>query len=353
MTPCYAQIKVSGGKSFTAAALDHFLTKQIDSIGIPGLSIAIINDGRIVYHRTLGVSNLSTAAPLNSKSIFEAASLSKTVFTYFVLRLADKGVLNLDTPLYKYMAYPDIAHDKRYQLITARMVLSHTSGFPNWRRDNLLDTTQHIKPGNLYLKFTPGTKFSYSGEGYYYLAQVIAHLTKNDLQSLDQLFQKEVSIPLGLPYAWFSTHSFITKHKVTGYMNGKAIQRWPGSIPKQDSTWFGAAGGLHTEADSYAQFLIKLMNGTGLSDQMANEIFKEQVTFPREEDHDGESGWGLGIAILPTPKGTDYEHSGNNGNFQSYFRINKQQKNGYVFFTNCDQAPLFNEKLAHYFSTGT
>ncbi|MFP3836070.1 serine hydrolase domain-containing protein, partial [Chryseobacterium sp. SIMBA_028] len=83
---------------------------------------------KIVYHRALGTANLETQLPLNNQSVFEAASLSKTVFAYFVLRLVDQGVLNLDTPLYKYMPYEDIADDERYKLITARMVLDHTSG---------------------------------------------------------------------------------------------------------------------------------------------------------------------------------------------------------------------------------
>lgn len=348
----HAQIKTLNGKTISPAALDQFLASQVGQTGLPGLSIAIINNGKIVYHRALGSANLETHLPINDQSIFEAASLSKTVFTYFVLRLVDQGFLNLDTPLYKYMPYEDISGDERYKLITARIVLDHTSGLPNWRTSDFADSIRHITKGALYLKFKPGAAYAYSGEGYYYLSKVIAKLTNNDLTSLDTLFQKEVSIPLGLSHAWFSSNPFITSHKVIGYVDGKAIHRWPGSLPKQDSTWFGAAGGLHTEAVSYANFLIALMKGKGLTKKTASELFKVQVTLPADGNFDGDTGWGLGIGVRPGFKGTDYNHRGNNGNFQSYYRISRQEQSGYVFFTNCNQGGDFNERLEKFFLEG-
>ncbi len=348
----HAQNKTLNGKTISQAALDQFLASEVGPTGLPGLSIAIINNGKIVYHRALGTGNLDTHLPLDNQSIFEAASLSKTAFTYLALRLVDQGILNLDTPLYKYMPYEDISGDERYKLITARIVLDHTSGLPNWRTSDFADSSRHITKGALYLKFKPGTDYAYSGEGYFYLSNVIAHLTKNDLTTLDALFQKEVSIPLGLSKAWFSSNPFIINHKVTGYMNGKAIHRWPGSLPKQDSTWFGAAGGLHTEAVSYAKFLIALMKGQGLTKKTASELFKVQVTLPAGKDFDGDTGWGLGISVRPGVQGTDYNHRGNNGNFQSYYRINREQQSGYVFFTNCNKGGDFNERLEKFFVTG-
>lgn len=348
----HAQIKTLNGTYIKTDDLDKFLNRQIDSIGIPGLSIAIINDGKIVYHRTPGVADVANKTPLNDQSIFEAASLSKTVFTYFVMKQVDKGILDLDKPLYQYLEYPDIAYDENYKLITARMVLSHTTGFPNWRTDNFADSSKHIQKGSLYLKFKPGTKYSYSGEGYYYLSQVIAHLNKLTLQSLDSLFQKEVAVPLGLPYAWFSINPFISQHKVNGYQHKKLIRRWPAALTQQDSTKFGAGGGLHTESVSYAKFLIALMKGQGLSKKSADQIFQPQVQLPNTEDHSGETAWGLGVAIIPAKDGMNYEHGGNNGNFQSYYRINRLNNSGYVFFTNCDRAGELNDRLVSFFLTG-
>ncbi|SDM00111.1 serine hydrolase domain-containing protein [Pedobacter antarcticus] len=351
-TNAYTQIRTLNGTYVSDKAMDEFLKQQIDSGAVPGLSIAVINDGKIVFHRAIGSANLANHTRINKSSIFEAASLSKTMFTYFVLRLVDKGILSLDTPLHTYLPYPDIAYDERYKLITARMVLSHTAGFPNWRTRNFADSSRNIPKGDLYLKFKPGTEFSYSGEGYYYLAKVIAQLTKNSLQTLDKLFQREVSAPMGLPYAWFSTNPFITKHKVTGYVDKKARDNWPASIVGQDSTWFGAAGGLHTEALTYAKFLTALMNDSGLSRQSIEEFFKAQVVLSDPADHDGDTAWCLGLSVRPGLTTPDNNHRGDNGNFQSYYRINMERKDGYVFFANSNHGGEFNEKLEAFFKKG-
>jgi CubicO group peptidase (beta-lactamase class C family) len=202
----------------------------------------------------------------------------------------------------------------------------------------------------LYIKFTPGTQFAYSGEGYVYLAKVIAHLNHLTLQTLDPFFQSEVARPLKLKNSWFSGNDYITKQKVKGHANGKLSGKgWPNAFPEQDSTWFGPAGGAYTEAMDFSVFLIGLMNGQGLSKKSYDELFMEQVQLDKSSPHyliNGDAAWGLGIAIRPVSYGIIYEHGGNNGDFQSGFKFNKANKNGYVFFTNCDQGTTFNKNIA-------
>jgi CubicO group peptidase (beta-lactamase class C family) len=345
-----AQLKTFSGENITPAQLDLFVQKQMDSLGMPGISIAFINNNKIVYHRTFGVSDVNTRTLVDDATIFEAASMSKTAFTYLVMKMVEKGVISLDTPLFRYMAYPDIAQDNRYKLITARMALSHQSGFPNWRYFEKPDSSLHIKYGDLWLKFTPGTAFAYSGEGYHYLAQVIAYLNHRDLKTLDALYQEEVSQPLGLKHFYFSGNDYVSKHKAGGHMNGKRNGRpWPVAFPTQDSTWFGAAGGLHTEAMDYARFLIALMSHKGISQASLDEMLKEQVQMPKESEmykDVGYTAWGLGLAIKPTAYGTIYAHGGNNGGFQSGFEYIKVKRTGFVFFTNCDKGRFFNSNLS-------
>ena len=164
------RIKTLSGNEITVADMDSYLKAQMDSMNIKGISIAIINDAKVVYHRSFGIANIYSLDTVNDQTIFEAASISKPIFAYFVMRMVEKGVLDLDTPLYQYLPYPAIEHDDCYMLITARMVLNHTTGFPNWRSNNFFNQ----EDGKLFMDFTPGTKFSYSGEGYVYLAKVIA-----------------------------------------------------------------------------------------------------------------------------------------------------------------------------------
>lgn len=344
----HSQIQTLSGRKLSVEYLNNYIEKQMDSLAIPGLSFALINNGKVVYHKYFGVTNVETKVKVDEQSIFEAASMSKTVFAYFVLKMVDKKLLSLDTPLYRYLPYKDIEKDERYKLITARMVLSHTTGFPNWRYFDKRDESRY-KYGELYLKFTPGTQFAYSGEGYRYLSLVVAHLNGLTIQTLDPLFQKEVAKPLGMKHAWFSGNNYISTHKVKGHANGKVVNKaWPVSFPEQDSTWFDAAGGLHTEALDFSAFLIGLMKGKGISRPILNEMFKEQIALDKDVPHyivNGDTGWGLGIALKPVSYGTIYEHGGNNSDFQSGFKINKTNQSGYVFFANCDQGVAFNKNI--------
>ena len=210
------------------------------------------------------------------------------------------------------------------------MVLSHTTGFPNWRYWDKRDENLY-QYGELYLKFIPGTQFAYSGEGYYYLAQVVAHLNNLTIKKLDPLFQMEVAKPLDMKKAWFTGNAYIAKHKVKGHVKGKITdKKWPTAFSEQDSTWFDAAGGLHSEAVSFSAFLIGLMNGSGLSKNMQDEMFREQVQLDKSNPHylfNGDTAWGLGITIKPVSYGTLYEHGGNNGDFYSGFKINRTNQN--------------------------
>ena len=334
------KIKTLSGKKITVAEMDEFLKTQMDSLGIPGLSIAIINDAKIVYHRTLGVSNVDTKEKVSEETLFDGGSLSKTPFAFLVMKMVEKGILNLDQPLYTYLPYPDIAYDERYKLITARMVLCHTSGFPNWRffnKDNKLD-----------IKFTPGTQFQYSGEGYEYLANVMAHLNNIPKNGLQDLFEKELAVSLGMKHAYYTWNDYLEKHRATGHVDGKVFSTQWGTSAKNPN--FQAAFSLQTEAISYANFIIAMIKEEGLRKTLFDEMLKVQVVFPtylhiNDAANTDSSSWCLGIRKQHSEFGDEYLHGNNNYNFTGGFMFNRQQKFGYVFFTNCNTGIEFDEKL--------
>ena len=323
----------------------------MQNLDTPGLSIAIINDGQIIYHKNKGVANKDTLKSIDNNSIFEAASLSKPVFAYLTLRLVDQGVLSLDQPLYKYLPIEALEYDTRYQKITARMVLSHTTGLPNWRWFDPVPHERNVERGQIYLKHEPGT-FGYSGEGFNYLAMVIAHLTEHNMTTLDQLFQNEVAKPLGMHKSAFIQTAFIKKHKVMGHKAGQTSDDgWPRSFPDDTPLTFGAAGRLHTNAEDYAHFLLAVMDKKGLPKHLWREMLRPQSQVPKGHKTfvlTGDTAWGLGIAIEPTPYGIRYEHGGNNGDFQSGMMFFIDSKQGYVFMTNSDQGQALNQKLDVY-----
>jgi CubicO group peptidase (beta-lactamase class C family) len=146
-------------------ALEVHIKEAMAESRVPGLSIALIEHGKIAWERGLGVKNTASGEKVNSNTVFEAASLSKRVFAYAVLKLVDRRLIDLDVPLFQY--FPGYIDDPRIRTVTARQVLTHTSGLPNWRPNG--------KP--LAFAFDPGTRFSYSGEGFVYLQAVVEHLT--------------------------------------------------------------------------------------------------------------------------------------------------------------------------------
>jgi CubicO group peptidase (beta-lactamase class C family) len=341
---CYGQsnepkqdkIKTFDGKGYRSKTeMDQFLQSQLDSLGIVGLSIAFIEDAKVVYYRTLGMQDKEKGIKVDTATLFEAASMTKPVFAYAVLKLARKGILSLDTPLYRYYPYKDIEHDSRYKRITARMVLDHTSGFPNWR---------HEKFRELTIDNEPGTKFEYSGEAYGYLGLVVEHLTGKSLRAV---MQEEVFTPLAMKHSIMIWNDTLAAHKAMGYEKGEPTQVFR---PLRAHP----AGTLHTEALDYAKFIIELMK----EDKDEKSIFR-QMSIPQVEGKapspgDAASGiWvGSGIFIEKTPYGIKYHHGGNNGDFMGNFEFFKGLRSGYVFFINCDKMPPFLAALDQFLSRG-
>jgi CubicO group peptidase (beta-lactamase class C family) len=159
---------------------------------VPGISIALVEDGKLIWRREFGIKNADTRNPIDVNTVFECASLAKTLFAYAVLKYFKKENLTIDEPLENY--YPHLYNklasscaNPNLKFVTLRHILSHTSGFSNWHR---LEGTHVGK-----LKFMPGEKFPYSGEGYIYLQRVLEYLS---CYPLAQYMQKNILIPFNM-----------------------------------------------------------------------------------------------------------------------------------------------------------
>ncbi|OLE51669.1 MAG: hypothetical protein AUG51_21825 [Acidobacteria bacterium 13_1_20CM_3_53_8] len=293
---------------------------------VPGLSIALVRNGEVFWQHGFGVRNVRTHEAVSDDTIFEAASLSKPVFAYAVMKLVDSGSLDLDTPLVKYLPGAYLNGDERANKITARNVLTHTTGFPNWRPQG--------KP--LTIKFNPGERFSYSGEGFVYLQKVVEHLTG---QPLDEFMQRTVFKPLGMTDSSYVWQARFENRVATGH--GPVGN--PGAIRKP--TEANAAASLHTTALDYARLVIALMNGVGLKRQTHKLMLTPQIKVdegcqncvdrPPTGRLSQTISWGLGVGLQNTDEGESFWHWGDNNNeFQCYFVAYPKQKTGLVVFTN-------------------
>ncbi len=342
VSTAFAQLKPSkittlAGKEVNVEKLNSGIESIMDSLEVPALSIAIINNSEIIYHHAFGVSNMETKEPIDDQSIFEGASLSKPLFAYFVLKEAEAGVLDLDKPLYQYLPHPGIAEESAedYKLITARMVLSHSSGFPN-----------HSEGKPIHLAFKPGTGFEYSGEAYQYLAAIIGKLNGVGWKAdFNKIFEEKTTEPMGMTHTSYLWNDYLAKHKVYGHQEGKPTKNDTGGW---DGKTFNAFSSIHSNAQEYAKFIVTMLKHEGLSEKMFREMLKEQTHF-KDDNHlkqeVGQTGWGLGFAQKPTPYGLMHLHTGNNHDFQAYAMFVPKQEYGLVLFTNSDKMPLFLEKL--------
>jgi CubicO group peptidase (beta-lactamase class C family) len=311
-----------------ALQLDDFIKRYQEYYEIPGVSIALIKNGKIVYYKTYGIKNTKTKEPVDEKTLFEAGSVTKPVFTFAAMRLVERGILDLDKPLYQYLPFEDVAHDERYKLITARHVLSHQTGFPNWANRN--------EKGQFDLMFTPGTKFGYSGEGFEYLKRVVEHITKKDI---GLILEEELINPFNLKNTYFKKNDYLPKVAANGH-----IDNLPTNIRLIDSP--KVAYGMYTEAKSFASFMIALSNRKGLKPETYNEMFKIQTIIPKD-DSEKKEGWdvnsyrSLGFEIEKSPYGLIIGHGGSTSTgFTCYFNMFQDLNMGYVIFTNSDTGQI-------------
>lgn len=152
--------------------LQQFIPRMMQHVGVPGLSIAVIRDGKIIWSSAFGVRNNETREPVTTDTPFEAASFSKAAFAYAVLKLCEQGKLSLDAPLWNYRPNCFLpAADPRSKLITTRMIPSHTSGL-------------HYRPEDksVQIHSTPGEEWFYSAMGYGYLQRIVEHITGQPLE---------------------------------------------------------------------------------------------------------------------------------------------------------------------------
>ncbi|WP_187287322.1 serine hydrolase domain-containing protein [Kangiella koreensis] len=314
------------GEPVEIKELENFVSHRMEELNVPGLSLAVINDGEIVYQGAFGVKNRSTGEKLTNQTVFEAASLSKPLFAYFVMLQVKKGLIGLDEPLYQYHPNKNLLVDKRHQLITARMLLTHTSGLPNWRKHS---------GAELELSFMPGTQFQYSGEGYEYLRRVLQELLATDDDGLQMLLEEEAVEAIGSDFMKYNWDERIPSRKAFGHRNDV-----PTDNHKHDHN-FGASYSLNTTAEDYAKFLVALMRPVPAKKEMVETFLKIQDQMPNEE---GEMHRSLGFPVKQTEHGIRYYHSGNNGDFRAYCHFYKKRGFGVVLYSNSDK--LFSSNLA-------
>ncbi|GAB2766095.1 serine hydrolase [Salinimicrobium soli] len=294
--------------------------------GVPAMGLGVIENGKLTNVEVYGTLDKKTPAPYNT--IFRVASLTKPIVAVTALKLIDKGMLDLDEPLYKYWTDPDLKNDERHKLLTPRIVLTHQTGFANWR---------YLQENNkLAFEFDPGTKYQYSGEGFEYLKRA---MEKKFGMGIEELAREQVFVPAGMKDTrfWWDKTMDETRYAQNFDEKGEMI-----SLKKYYNA--SAAANLLTTVEDYGKFLSYVVNGAGLSEEVFQEMLEHQVQL-KENDY-----FGLGWEILTGFSNDEYAliHTGGESGVRTLAVLFPQSKNGYLIFLNGEKADdIYSELLTN------
>jgi CubicO group peptidase (beta-lactamase class C family) len=289
---------------------------------VPCVGIGLIEHGRIKWIKVFG--ELQTGHPAPPNTLFNIASQTKPVTAMLTLKLIQAGKWSLDEPLSHYWIDPDIRNDPNLNKLTTRIVLSHQTGFPNWRSDNGGTT--------LRFNFEPGTKFGYSGEGFEYLRHA---LEQKFHTTLDILLDTKLTQPLHMKDTRYWTENLDTS-RFAQWHDGQG-RRYSISI----HTSVNAADDLITTVEDYCRLGIYTMKGAGLPDSLFSAMTSPQVKV--KENYYRCLGWGL-VKGLP---GGEYalEHGGSDVGVRTMAVFLPVSYAGVVVMTNGDNGMFISDQV--------
>jgi CubicO group peptidase (beta-lactamase class C family) len=308
-------------KSDAERHLDQRVPIWLKAFNVVGVEIAYIEDGKIAWTSFYG-EQVPGGPPTSEKTLFNVASLTKPISAEVILRLASDGKVNLDEPVAPYWTDPDVKDNAWNELLTPRLLLSHQSGFTNWR---------YQTKGVLQFQLKPGTQFGYSGEGIDYVARFAE---KKAGQPFEELAQQFVFDPIGMKDTSYTPRSW-----------------WAGRqakpVESEPRTKWSAADLLRTTVRDYSKFVISVMNNEGVTKEIAaerlkitrNQITPEMESVLCESAQDPEHckvsmGFGLGWRIVKIDNETIIDHTGGDSDIKTIAFFIPRTRTGVVIFTN-------------------
>ena len=329
-------------------SLDFHLRRLQTAANVHGMAVSIFTADSVLFQKAYGSRNLSLQLPLETSHNFYAASLSKPLFAYIVMKLVDSGDIDLDKPLvdyldkplpsyqftHDYQGYQDIANDDRYKQITARMCLSHTSGFPNWR---YIGKTGIKMNRPLEIESDPGSVYSYSGEGIQLLQFVVEQVTGENLEELARMYVFKPFEMAMTSYTW--QERFEDNFAVGHIKKRKSLDR-----RKRDELY--AAGSMDTTPEDYTSFLQAMLIGEGLSTEAYEEMLKPQIQInalqqfgnnrfkDTDENKEIQLSYGLGWGLYLTPYGKAVFKEGHIDGWEHYTIFYPEINIGLLIMTN-------------------
>lgn len=343
------------------------LPRQMQALGVPGIAIAVVEDGRLAWSRGFGLAHAGRNVPVGEETVWEAASLSKPMFAYMALQLVDRGELALDAPLMGYARPAYLGKSPWLAQITVRDVLRHSTGLPDWRKD---PANEPLEPA-----VAPGMRIDYSGEAFVWLQLAVERLTG---ESLDQTMRRLLFDPAGMRDSSYAWDRGLAARSVYGHRpaddGGIAVppqmlrDAWEAAMPvaerigKPLSAWryadaeramaeaqavaraglvnwpsdilANAAASLRCTVQDYARFMALMVHADvqewELKPAAREAMLRRQIDVPGRWTEKG-----LGWNLEATARGPVFYHSGSNGGiFKTFALGDARRRRALVAMTN-------------------
>ncbi|HEX9636275.1 MAG TPA: serine hydrolase domain-containing protein, partial [Acidobacteriota bacterium] len=262
----------ASGVAARETAIDAEVLRLMKLENVQGLALAVIDGGEIQHVAALGWRNAERKLPLTTGTVLYGASLTKTAFAYMVLQLVDEGRLDLDTSIAELLPRPlpaydegdedfsDLAGDERWRQLTPRILLTHSSGFANFR---WLEDDRRLR-----FHFDPGTRYGYSGEGFYVLQLVLEQGLGLDV---GKEMQARVFDRFGMTRTSMAWRPDFASDLADGYRLDGTME------PHDERGSVSAAGSMDTTIADQARMWAGIVRGDGLRAATRAELVRPQV----------------------------------------------------------------------------
>jgi CubicO group peptidase (beta-lactamase class C family) len=328
------------------------LIGRMAALKVPGVSIAMIHDGRIEWARGYGASKEGGPA-VTPRTLFQAASISKPVTALAALRAVESGRLDLDGDVNQYLKHWKVPSNSftDQTKVTLRELLTHTAGmtvhgFPGYSANapipTLLQVLEGMPPANtppIHVDILPGTQWRYSGGGYVVVQQLLEDVTG---QTFSKFAKDAVLTPAGMNHSTFEQplpQTLLADAAMPFDSDGKPLASGPHVYPEQ------APAGLWTTPSDLARYAIEVQRSLkGKSKGLLSQAMTRQMLTP------GRNHWGLGLRVGGSALQPYFEHAGGNEGYRCDL-VAYANGDGAVVMTNSDNGSMLSsevlETIAH------
>ena len=328
-------------------ALDRRVEALMKAAHVPGLGVALIENGRVTYLKAYGERDVEHHLPLQTDTVMYAASLTKAAFAYSVMMMVDDGSVQLDRPIGKYLPkplpdypkYADLVGDPRWRMITPRILLSHRAGFANYRY--WPPGKDYDPQGKLQIYFEPGTRYSYSGEGINLMQFAIEQGLQLDVSDY---MRKHLFERFDMPRTSMTWRDDFASNVAQGYdETGRPL----GHKHRSDVR---AAGSMDTTLHDYAQLAAAMVRGDGLKPATHEAWLKPEIrihsvqqfppmVMPDTTDNDAIAlSYALGVGTYRSPQGPIWFKEGHDDGTNNVLVCEQRSRDCLLLLSNSSNA---------------